>query len=274
MRVYNFLFIFILIIYLLAIVGEQIMNKKEAGAKFSLLLKNNKSIETNEPRLILYGSSHCDFGLSAKMIEQKTKIKTLNLCNYGIEREKYSKYFLEFLLKNTRKNDIIIYAKIIHINENQLEEAGILGLLLPQFRTTISSLYRKYIKNIEDYDKFGDRVFYPIFNQEYKLPEYNIDYATINLELKKKIDLVLNNSNLKSKIFFTIAQILHEKDNLIDISKINYEFIKNCDYYNGIQSPLLIKNKNFFILAEHLNGAEGRNYWTENLIKYIYKNIL
>ena len=79
---------------------------------------------------------------------------------------------------------------------------------------------------------------------------------------------------MKSKIFFTIAPILHEKDNLIDISKINYECIKNCDYYNGIQSPLLIKNKNFFILAEHLNGTEGRNYWTENLIKYIYKNIL
>ena len=96
MRVYNFLFIFILIIYLLAIVGEQIMNKKEAGAKFSLLLKNNKSIETNEPRLILYGSSHCDFGLSAKMIEQKTKIKTLNLCNYGIERENIQKIFLNF----------------------------------------------------------------------------------------------------------------------------------------------------------------------------------
>ena len=45
---------------------SQIMNKKEAGAKFSLLLKNNKIIKTNEPRLILYGSSHCDFGLSAK----------------------------------------------------------------------------------------------------------------------------------------------------------------------------------------------------------------
>ena len=97
------------------------MNKYEAGEKFELLDISNLNIKRNEPRIIIYGSSHCDFGISAKTIENRTKIKSLNLCNYGIIRDKYYEEFLEYLFKNTRKNDVIIYATRLKIKDNPLE---------------------------------------------------------------------------------------------------------------------------------------------------------
>lgn len=275
MRVFNNLLKLLLVFYIIAIVGEQMMNKYEAGEKFELLRKDNINHDKKTHRIILYGSSHCDFGLSAKKIEEITKIKTLNLCNYGIERKKYFKEFLELLLRNTFKNDIIVYAARIKIKDNPLEEDGVLGLLLPQFRTSISSIYRKIINKKKDFNKFGDRVFYPNFNDEYLMPNYYINYENINSELKKKVNSILDNPHLKSKVVFSITPILTDNIELIKINKLNFNCQnKNCDKFLGIQNPLLLQDKNLFVLAEHLNKNKGRDIWTLNLIEFLKKNIL
>ena len=92
MRVFNNLLKLLLGFYFIAILGEQLVNKYEASEKFELLRKDNKINKDKKiDRILLYGSSHCDFGLSAEKIEKITKIKTLNLCNYGLERDVYFK---------------------------------------------------------------------------------------------------------------------------------------------------------------------------------------
>lgn len=276
MRVFKNLVKLVLIFYIIAIFGEQFMNKYEAHEKFEILINDN-DINKNKKinRIILYGSSHCDFGLSAETIEKITKIKTLNLCNYGLERDIYFKDSLEYLLLNTNEKDLIIYATRLNIKENPLEEDGILGLLLPQFRTSISSIYRKIIKKQKDFNEFGDRNFYPKFNNEFFIPEYSIKYEAINNELNKKINFVLDNSYLSSKVIFAITPILTDNKRLIIMDKLNFKCKnKNCNKFLGLLNPLLLQDKNLFILAEHLNKNEGRNIWTNHLIEFLNKNFL
>ena len=64
----------------------------------------------------------------------------------------------------------------INYGKKVLEESGILGLLLPQFRTIISDFIRLHIKEIKSFNKFGDRTFYPIFKEEFNFPKYSINY--------------------------------------------------------------------------------------------------
>ena len=276
MRVFNNLLKLLLGFYFIAILGEQLVNKYEASEKFELLRKDNKINKDKKiDRILLYGSSHCDFGLSAEKIEKITKIKTLNLCNYGLERDVYFKEFLEYFLRNTNENDLIVYASRIEIKENPLEEDGILGLLLPQFRTSISSIYRKIIKKNKDFNEFGDRVFYPKFNSEYLIPEYYIDYENINVELNKKINFILESSYLSSKVVFAITPILTDDKQLIKMNKLNFNCKnKNCSKFLGLLNPLLLQDKKLFVLAEHLNKNKGRDIWTEHLIEFLEKNFL
>ena len=106
------------------------------------------------------------------------------------------------------------------------------------------------------------------------MPNYYIDYEIINEELNNKINKIINHPNLKSNIIFSITPILVANDKLINLNKIilNCQNKDNCKKLIGLQLPLLIKNKKLFILAEHLNETEGRNLWTNSLVKYI-KNI-
>ena len=163
----------------------------------------------------------------------------------------------------------------IKIKDNPLEEDGILGLLLPQFRTSISSIYRKMIKKNRDFNEFGDRVFYPKFNNEYLIPEYYINYENINFELSKKINFILDSPYLSSKVFFAITPILTNNKQLIKMSELDFNCKnKNCDKFLGLLHPLLLQDKNLFLLAEHLNKDNGRDIWTKQLIEFLEKNYL
>lgn len=272
MRVFKLATITILIIYLFCIIFEQIYNKNQAGIKFQLIENSNMINEENK-RLIIYGSSHCDFGLSAETIAKELKIETLNLCNYGIERKIYEKSLEKKLKKLTTKNDTVIYVFRIKYDENELEEAGILGLLLPQFRTIIDDFIRLYVKKIKSFNKFGDRTFYPNFNENFNFPKYFINYDLINNHIKTKIENLLYDEDFKSKLIIIITPMLVENKNILDAKKIFFDCKKNCDNFLGLQSPLLIEEKKYFLLPTHFNGTIGREFWTNTAIKFIQRSI-
>ena len=158
MRVFKIGVVIIFVFYLLSIIADQIFDKKEAEKKFLILAKSNLENKIKEKRIVFYGSSHCDYGLSAKKITEELGINTLNLCNYGVEREKYSKEFLNNLLSQLNENDLMVYVFRFDLETIQLEEDGILGLLLPQLRVAILKTLRdnKNSDQIGDFDNFGD----------------------------------------------------------------------------------------------------------------------
>ena len=110
MRVFKRGVVLIFIFYILSIIADQIYDKKEAEKKFLILAKNNLVNDSSKKRIVFYGSSHCDYGLSAKKVTEELKINTLNLCNYGVERKKYFKEFQNKLLNQLNENDLIIYS--------------------------------------------------------------------------------------------------------------------------------------------------------------------
>ncbi len=270
MRVFKLSAIFALILYFFCIVIEQIYNKYEAGIKFQLIENSNKT-EKND-RFIIYGSSHCDFGLSAEILQKKLKTETVNLCNYGIERKIYEKSFIKKLKSLTNEDDTIIYSFRVNSEKIPVEESGILGLLLPQFRTTINDLIRVHFKGKKSFNKFGDRTYYPNFKKEFNYPKYSINYDLINIHIKNKIENLLYDENFKSKLIVVITPILIKDKNIFDVEKIFFDCKKNCENFLGIQSPLLIEDKKYFLLPWHFNPTLGRKLWTNSLVKFI-KNI-
>jgi len=272
MRVFKLGTISVIIIYLFCIIFEQIYNKYQAHNKLQLNENSNKLNNQNK-RLVIYGSSHCDFGLSAEKIQKELKIETLNLCKYGIEREIYKKSLAHKLKKLTNQNDTIIYSFRINEGKKGLEESGILGLLLPQFRTIINDFIRLHVKEIRSFNKFGDRTFYPIFKEEFNFPKHSINYDLINNHIKNKIENLLYDDNFKSKLIVVITPMLIEKKNMFNSEKVIFDCKKNCENFLGFQSPLLLEDKKYFLLPTHFNGTIGRELWTNSVIKFIKKNI-
>lgn len=272
MRVFKNLIKLSIIFYFFSIFFDLWFDNQISKDKFSILEKNNSSIMDTKKRLILYGSSDCEYGLSAELITKSTSYTTLNLCKYGIFREKFKKKLQNTLLTQTRKNDIIIYVVRLNLEPSDLEEDGILGFLLPQVRVAIHTTYNYFIKNNKDFNSFGDRIYYPRKNVDFNYLNYNIDYNLINKSLKKSVYQILNDSNLKSKVIILTTPILIDLKNKIDLNKINFKCSgKNCDKFIYWVPPILTEEKKYFetIDPRHFNPEKGRIFWTENLIKTI-----
>ena len=281
MRVFKRGVVLILVFYILSIITDQIYQKKEAEKKFLILDKNNLVNDSSKKRIVIYGSSHCDYGLSAKKITKELKISTLNLCNYGVERKKYSKEFQNKLLNQLNENDLIIYSFRLDLETIQLEEDGILGMLLPQLRVAILDTLKEYLKkdkntdSIGDFDIFGDRIYYPRLNKPFNHLNYRVNYDLINEDLEEKIYSIIDNENLKSKVMIIIAPILIESKSRIDLNKIKFDCLKNnCDKFTIWTLPIMLEDMKYFatIGPRHFNPEFGRELWTNNVIE-ILKNL-
>ena len=276
MRVFKNAVRLVFIFYFIAIIGDQIYDKKQAEQKFLILSKNNLDRTIKSKRIILYGSSHCDYGLSAKKITQEVGIKTLNLCNYGVERKKYSEEFQNNLLNQLNENDLIVYSFRLNLEKIELEEDGILGLLLPQVRVAIISTFLQYFKKQKSFNEFGDRVNFPRSTKSFNYINYRIDYDVINNSIEEKIYKILNNKNLKSKVIVIITPVLIQSESEIDLEKIKFECSKNsCDKFVTWTQPLLIEDMKYFstIGPRHFNPEKGRKLWTNNVIQTLKKNM-
>jgi hypothetical protein len=276
MRVFKNAVKLVFIFYFIAIIGDQIYDKKQAEQKFLILSKNNLDRTIKSKRIILYGSSHCDYGLSAKKITQEVGIKTLNLCNYGVERKKYLEEFQNNLLNQLNENDLIVYSFRLNLEKIELEEDGILGLLLPQVRVAIISTFLQYFKKQKSFNEFGDRVNFPRSTKSFNYINYRIDYDVINNSIEEKIYKILNNKNLKSKVIVIITPVLIQSESEIDLEKIKFECLKNsCDKFVTWTQPLLIEDMKYFstIGPRHFNPEKGRKLWTNNVIQTLKKNM-
>jgi len=277
MRVFKNAVKLVFIFYFIAIIGDQIYDKKQAEQKFLILSKNNLDRTIKSKRIILYGSSHCDYGISAKKITQEVGIKTLNLCNYGVERKKYSEEFQNNLLNQLNENDLIVYSFRLNLEKIELEEDGILGLLLPQVRVAIISTILQYFKKQTNFDEFGDRVYFLRNDKSFNYINYRIDYDVINNSIEEKIYKILNNKNLKSKVIVIITPVLIQSESEIDLEKIKFECSKNsCDKFVTWTQPLLIEDMKYFstIGPRHFNPEKGRKLWTNNVIQTLKKNMI
>ncbi len=266
----------IIVFYLFSIIGDQFYDKTQAEQKFLFLSKSNLAKNEGDKRIILYGSSHCDYGLSAKKITQEIGINTLNLCNYGVERKKYLEKFQNNLLSQLNANDLIVYSFRLDLEKIKLEEDGILGLLLPQLRVAITNTILEYLKKKKFFNKFGDRVYYPRRDKSFNYPDYKIDYDKINIDIEEKIYKILNNKYLKSKIIVVITPVLIESRSKINLNKIKFECLNsNCDKFITWTQPLLIEDMKYFstIGPRHFNPENGRKLWTNKVIKTLKENL-
>ncbi len=273
MRVFKILTIFSLFIYVLCIVIDVIHDEWQAKIKFKYIYKDNL-INNGQKRIVLYGSSHCDYGLSAREISKRTKIKTINLCNYGIERKRYFKKFKSELIGQLGENDILLYSFRLNIKKTELEEDGILGLLLPQIRIAILRFYKHLLDEKEVFDEFGDRIYYPRTERKFNYPKYEIKYDEINKHINMKIDDFKNDKNIKSKIIIAIVPILIDDEKKIDLNQIIYNCNINCENLIDFIQPSIITDKKYYntIGAEHFNPELGRKLWTKLIIKNLIKN--
>jgi len=277
MRVFKNAVKLVFIFYFIAIIGDQIYDKKQAEQKFLILSKNNLDRTIKSKRIILYGSSHCEYGLSAKKITQEMGIKALNLCNYGVERKRYLEKFQNNLLNQLNENDLIVYSFRLNLEKIELEEDGILGLLLPQVRVAIISTILQYFKKQTNFDEFGDRVYFLRNDKSFNYINYRIDYDDINNSIEEKIYKILNNKNLKSKVIVIITPVLIQSESEIDLEKIKFECLKNsCDKFVTWTQPLLIEDMKYFstIGPRHFNPEKGRKLWTNNVIQTLKKNMI
>lgn len=281
MRVYKNLLLLIIVFYISSIAFVQYINKKQAEKKFSLLEKNNLKLKTkknlNFSKIVLYGSSHCDFGLRAEKITQKLNIYTLNLCNYGVERKNYLKNFQNRLFEKLNNEDLIVYIFRINIEDLRFAEDGLLSFFLPQLRTKVVKILKKK-QHKQDFNSYGDRIQYPRNYSQIHYPQYSINYKSINKNLKDKIDNILLNNKLKSKIIFIITPILLKDKKILDLNQINFscELKKNkCVNFGGLYKPLLINDKKYYhsIGSRHFNPEYGRVLWTDSVINILENHL-
>jgi hypothetical protein len=272
MRVFKTLIKLSIIIYFFSICLDLWVDNLASKEKFQILKKDNLSVKKTEKRLILYGSSDCEYGLSAELISKNFSYSVLNLCKYGIFREKFKKNLQNILLTQTRKNDIIVYVVRLNLETVSLEEDGILGFLLPQVRIATNFIFENFKNNKKYFNSFGDLIYYPRKNVDFNYLNYNIDYDIINKSLKKSVYQILNDSNLKSKVIVVTTPILIDSKSRIELNKINFECSGTyCDKFITWIPPLLIDNKEYYatIGPRHLNPEKGRIFWTKDLIQSI-----
>lgn len=270
MRVYKYFLTLSVILYFVAFIGSIFFHIYEVGHKFSILSNSNKKNETN--RIILYGSSHCDFGISAEKIQSVFKRRTINLCKNGIDYEDFNNYFKNKLFNELTDKDIVVYFFRFNLYTKKIDQEARSWLrsFVPHFRLTISKFFETFNYEKNYYNEYGDNILSINNEFEIKYPMNEINsYKNINNTIKNKIYKFLENKNIKSKVIFVAVPELIAATKKIDVKKITFKCKKNiCNNFEAFIKPILVTNLKYFkgMDSEHFNKEHGRPFWTNNLI--------
>ncbi len=279
MRVFKLTTIFCLCVYFCALVYVNLAEKKLKyetehnleSIKLKVLAELDHS-NPDRPRIVIFGSSHCDVGLKAEDVTEATGIPTFNLCHAGWGN---SEKYLNKIMSHLNSKDYLIYAQRIKFDAKKLKNEK---NFIEDFKLTIvPSLFRFknlgydfYLSNLDsDYTLSGDRISTKLDNAQ-GFPDYQINYELINLNLKDQLVEITNKNSKIVRIIIITAPILIRNTNLFMTKKIQVDL---TEFENVLAwlPPIITNQKEYFENDKfHLNGA-GREVWTAQLINQLKK---
>jgi hypothetical protein len=273
MRGFKIISIFCLCVYVISLVFVNITSNEKFNYLyfskenvFEELNRSNKKI----PRIVIFGSSHCDVGLKAKDIAEKIGIPTYNFCHFGWNSDKR---YLNKLLAHLNTNDYLIYVQRIDFSERgSFKKTDNLFIRKLKLFPEISMYLR--LKN-EKFTKDGDRILFNV-GKANKYPDYKVNYSFINenleFQLKAIEKLTIQNSLNPPKIIVITAPILIKNIDLLDTQKIQIIIDEHPSLLAWIPPIITNEQKYFGYDLFHLNEA-GREVWTLQLINDLKKII-
>jgi len=277
MRAFKIMAMLCLCVYFCALIFINILTKLKINylshvkeKTFEKLVHSN----INLPRIIIFGSSHCDVGLNAKDITEAIGISTYNFCHAAWESDAI--YFNK-ILEHLNAKDYLIYAKridfekrtgFIKIDNNFFERLTLIPWLRNNVNELISFLSVPGSIDEEKYREDGDRIKFDL-ELANNYPDYILNYSTINenLEFQLKNIAELTNHNLEKapKVIAITAPILIKNVDLLDSRKIQAHLDKHPNVLAWI--PPIITDRQEYFSADlfHVNET-GRAVWTAQLI--------
>jgi hypothetical protein len=215
------------------------------------------------PRIVIFGSSHCDVGLNAKDITEATGIPTFNLCHAGWDNdEKYLKKILEHL----NDKDYLVYAKRIDFGKSSIF-LKIYNIIFARLKL-IPVLRNQYGIKVEKYTEDGDRIIFD-FGRANNYPDYKVNYAAIkenlDFQFKSILELANHHSNKKPRIIVISAPILINNIDSLNTKKIEINLDEYPDLLAWVPPVITNEQKYFGYDLFHVNET-GRAVWTAQLI--------
>lgn len=224
--------------------------------------------DRNLPRIVIFGSSHCDVGLNANDITEAIGISTYNFCHAAWDSDER---YLNKLLTHLNANDYLIYAKRIDFSKKNSSEKTYDYFfrqlnLMPQLSNYLAFKREKFTKD-------GDRIVFAVgIAQRY--PDYIVNYSAIkenlDFQFKSILELANHHSNKKPRIIVISAPILINNIDSLNIKKIEINLDEYPDLLDWVPPIITNEQKYFGYDLFHVNEA-GRAVWTAQLINQLKK---
>jgi hypothetical protein len=268
MRAFKTLTLVCLVFYLIAITKPTILNNFFGWQNYEKEYLYQELDKTNpgEPRVVIFGSSHCDFGLSAKDIGSAIGYKTFNFCQESYDTEEnFNK-----LLSHVNKNDYLIYAKRAVfikknnylINEDTLNKFPLKNLI-PNFISMMRS------PRGGDYSSSGDMATYPT-PEKFDYPNYKFNLKIFNENLDTQLGKIFQNkSSNQPQLILITAPLLSRNSPVFSFTETEPHCLQ-CPNFKKWIPPLLLDNKDYFIDSTHVS-AQGKIIWTNQIILEMQK---
>ena len=275
MRAFKTLTLVCLFFYLIAAAKPNISNVYFGWQNYEkeFLYDQLDKANTNEPRIVIFGSSHCEVGLRSKDISNAIHYKTFNFCHTAYDSEEnFAK-----LLSHLNKNDYLIYAKraIFQrktpylLDEEFLEKFPLKSLLPYSISTVRTFRLGNHLAGGENYLPSGDLASYSL-PQKFDYPSYKFDLKVFNDNLDSQLKKIFQKKfDIQPKLIIITAPLLVKEKSAFNFTQVE-PHCATCANFREWVPPLLLDNKDYFYEALHVN-AKGADLWTNYLILEMQK---
>jgi hypothetical protein len=213
-------------------------------------------------RIVLFGKSPCEFGLSAALIEKEVNGHVYNYCHNSFNNDEN----LFLLLKVLNEDDYVVITRRFEFAERPklyfLQDI----ILLPLARFFITDMMRKIFNyHLEDvsYDRFGDLQKFTNVTAA-KANPYFFNGSIIEDNLRYQFDSIFKNRKIAPKIIWLTAPLLVDENTSLPISTVRHGCAE-CPQLVAWLPPLQYNDPTLFIDDKiHLN-SRGRAVWSETV---------
>lgn len=276
MRGFKIIFFSIFLIYSIIICSMAFLESHFNYNENYLIDRLKEVDKINEKKIIVFGRSHCEFGVKSKNIQLSTNIKSFNLCSSAYEYE--VDILFEKLHKELDKNDIVLFSKRLPVVE-QIDDSFI-EKLIPNLVGRVRFMFNYNLRNEEIINKRlsnqnenGDLLNFRMIEYFEVISYSRAKYKNIHKNLKFQLNKIESSINENTpKIIVISPPILAEKKDVnklkVIISKIDTKKFSNLNWI----PPLVLSEKKYFTDDDHVNEA-GRLLWTDYLLKELNEKI-
>ena len=230
----------------------------------------------NEKKIIVFGRSHCEFGVKSQIIELSTNIKSFNFCSSAYEYE--VDILFEKLHRELNKDDVVLFAKRLPVIK-QIDDSYVEKLIpnlvgRARFIVNYNSRNEEIISNrIKNQNNNGDLQNFRKLENFEVISYSKAKFKNINKNLKYQLNKIENSINENTPKIIVISPPILANQNDADtlkmiINKVDTKKFSNLTWI----PPLILTEKKYFTDDDHVN-EKGRSLWTDYLIKQLKKKI-